>query len=398
VQLVPVAKFGAFESAYETSRENINAKPPVRVAKHYVSVAETDAVATIGPDNRMILEACDHPLAMVGRPNSSMELRAMLVALFGPERAPRVRNARPLAAVLARMPESVAKIAADEIKRFRLAVMAHQPTDPAVRFDLLVEPSSNSHLAAAAEYANDVSVADLLGTLPAGHKMSTILAAGVILNGDSWQSLGLPLNVGPAAGMFGIVALKYRAGRHTIVFALAPTNERAYDRIAQTPILGLDPAQATTLKLKGPEIRLQRVEQAPSAFGTILATDARKPPPLYLCRARIGNAWYCTLGAHAEEVMRAIVDGSSGASPMVLRQLVAGVDKKLVPTAAHPSFFRKGLLAVGFLTAEATKALKSPFPFIQTASIGMPEAFTLTVEMQGDRIHADLRAFRAGRE
>jgi len=307
VRLVPVADLDAFESAHRHTRENINVKAPVRVAKQYVSVAETDAVATVGPDNRMILEACEFPLALVGRPRTPMELGQMLVELFVRERAPRAPQVVPLAAMLARMPERVASLAAGEMDRFRLAVLAHKPNDPAVRFDLLAELSSNSHFAAATEYAKGSEVADLMGVLPAGNKINTILAASVMLSGESWQALGLPMNVGPAAGMIGIVALKYRAGRHTIVFGLAPTNERAFERIAQTPLFGLDPAQAKTLKLDGPDLRMQRIDKAPAAFAAILATDARTPPQLYVGRARIGNAWYCALGAHAEEVLRAIV-------------------------------------------------------------------------------------------
>jgi hypothetical protein len=398
VYLVPVADLDAFKSAHDKTRENINIKAPVRVAKHYVSLAETAAVATIGPDNRMVLEACQYPLALVGHPRAPFELRAMLAAFFGPESPPPTPQLMPLAAMLARMPDPIATIAAGEIDRFRLAVCAHAEGDPAVRFDLLIDPARNSHLAAAAEYAGGMQVSDLLGVLPAGHKMNTILGAAAMLNGESWQSLGLPINVGPAAAMIAIVELKYRAGRHTVVFALAPTNERAFERIAQTSVLGLDPAAATVIPLTGAEIRLQEIEQAPAAFDAVFATDANTPPKLHLCRARIGSAWYCTLGAHAEEVMRAIADGAAGATPAVMSKLFGGIDKKIVPTAAHPNFFRKGLVAAAFATAEVPKALAFPFPYIQTASIGTPEAFTVTIEPDGDRIHAELMAFRAERE
>lgn len=398
VWLVPVADLGAFESAHRGELQNINVKAPVRVANNYVSVAETDAVASVGPDNRMVLEATQYPLALVGNPTGPGVLRAMLVALFGPERPPRFPNVTPLAAMLARMPEAVAQLATAELGPLRLAVRAHKPDDPAVRFDLLAVPSSQSHLATAMEYASAVSVADLIGVLPAGNKISTVAAAAVVLNAESWQKLGLPMNVGPAAGMIAIVQQKYRAGRHTVVFGLAPTNERAFERIAQTPLLGLDPESATKLKLDGPEVRLFRVAKAPDAFAHLFESDAQSPPPLYFGRVRIKNAWYCALGAHAEEVLRAIADGISGASPAVMRKLFGGADNRLVPTAAHRDFFRKGLLAAAFLTAEGTKALKHPFPYIQTASIGMPEALTVLVESKKGKLHADLRAFRPERK
>jgi len=405
VYLIPIREIDAFEAAYEdeNTRENINAKPPVRVAKEYVSVAETTAVATVGPDNRMVLEACEHPLALVGRPESTNELRAMLVALFGPERTPKMRGALPLASELARMPNAIAKMAMNEISRFRLALLAPDAAGPdpkgaAVRFDLVVEPGRNSHFAAAAAHVQDSRVSELLGSLPAGNKINTIAGAAALLDGESWRALGLPLHPGPATGLVAVVALKYRAGRHTIVFALSPTNERAFASIAAAPLLGLDPADAKTIKLDGPEIRLQTVEQAPEAFQTLLRSDAQAPPQLHLCRVRIGNAWYCTLGAHAEEVMRAIVDGSSGASPAILQNLVAGVDQRLVPTLAHRKFFRRGLLGAAFMTAEATKAFQRPFPYIPTASLGMPEALTLTVEMAGEQIHCELWAHRPERE
>ena len=136
---------------------------------------------------------------------------------------------------------------------------------------------------------------------------------------------------------------------------------------------------------------------AATPFASILSSEAREPPPLYLCTTRLGGKWFCTLGAHAEEVMRAIVDGATGASSFVVRDLKAGIDKKLVPTALHTDFFRPGLLALGFFGAEAARALKYPLPHIQTASIGNPEAMTFTLAMEEDRLHGDIRAFRAER-
>ena len=398
VRLVPIADLGAFEAAHRGELQNVNVKAPVRVAKGYVSVAESDAVAGVGPDNRQVLEAAQYPLALVGNPTDSAALRGMLLAMFGPERPPRTPNVVPLSALLARMPENIARLAAAELGPFRLAVLPHEAGDPAVRFDLLGEATSQSHLGAAVEYAGDGAVADLIGVLPAGNKINTIAAAAVVLNAESWQELGLPMNVGPAAGMVAVVQQKYRAGRHTIVFGLAPKNERAFERIAQTPLLGLEPDAATTPKVDGPEIRLFRVPTPPASLAHLFASDAQSAPPLYFGRVRIQNAWYCALGAHAEEVLRAIADGASGASPAVMRGLFADEAKRLAPTVAHTKFFRKGLLAAAFLTAEGTKALRHPFPFIQTASIGMPEALTLTVEPKDGKLHADLRAFRPERK
>ena len=90
--------------------------------------------------------------------------------------------------------------------------------------------------------------------------------------------------------------------------------------------------------------------------------------------------------------------GATGASRFVVRDLKAGIDKKLVPTALHTKFFREGLLALGFYNAEAARALKYPLPHIQTASIGNPEAVTFTLAMEKDRLHGDFRAYRAERQ
>jgi hypothetical protein len=398
VNLVPFTDLGAFEKAFDQTRENVNAKAPIEVAKHYLSVSESDAVATIGPDDRMILEASKHPLALVGRPGSSLELRAMLVALFGAERAPRMRTAIPLSALCLGMPEAVATAALRELRQFRLAVLPHKPDDPAVRFDLVADPGPQSQLVRAAEYATGGEAATLLGTLPAGHKMNTVAGAAVVLDAEGWRTMGMPISVGPAAGMIGVVTLKYRAGRQCMVFGLAPSDPEALDRIAVAPVLGLDPSAAQTIKLTGAELLLHRVKDAPSPFRKILSSEARSPPPLYLCTARLGGIWFCTLGAHAEEVMRAIVDGATGASRFVLRDIKAGVDKRLVPTALHPKLFRPGLLALGFLNAEAPRAIKFPIPHMQTASIGNPEAVTFTLAMEEDRLHADIRVFRAERQ
>lgn len=403
VYLVPFTDLGALESAHAVERGNINAKRPVRVARDYVSISESDTVATVGPDNELVLEAAQYPLALVGRPTTPAMLRYMLVALFGAARQTPTRISQPLALLCERLPTVVAEPAVREMDTLRLAILPHRPNDPAVRFDLVAQPGPESLLARAAPLAGSrrdkkLDPAALLGTLPGGDKMNSVLGAAVVLDGEGWRTMGLPLNPGAAAGMFAIVALKYRAGRHNLVFALAPSETKRFEQFDVAPLFGLKKSDANSVKLTDGTMAVYKLAGPPAAFAHILKSDARTPPPTFLCTGQANGFWYCTIGAHAEEVMRALIDAATGERPLIMRDLKAMVDKKTVPTAAHAEFWRHGRVALGFLTAEAPRAMKFAFPYIQTASITNPEAFTCIVEMDRGRLHADIRVFRAERK
>jgi len=392
VYLVPVSDQGAFESAHAEARENIHAQRPVRVAKHYLSVADSDAVAVVGPDNRWILEAAGHPLAMVGRPDDAALLKGMLVDFFAPDPLPRVRNAAHVSEMFRAIPARVAEPMAAEMDRMRLALPDRKHTGRQVRFDLLAEPSAQSHLARAAGYAADARVAEILGYFPAGNQVHTVLGVSVLLDGEGWRSFGAPFDVGPAAAAFGIVELKFRAGRHAIAFALAPTDAQRLDSFAFAP------ADAENRAVDGRPIRIWPLPVPPAPFASILKSDAADPPPLFACTARAADVWFCTLGAHAEEVMRALLHAASGASQKTMRNLVGDENQKIAPTRAHGRFFDPGRLAIGFFDARAQRALDFQLPYVPMAAIGQPEAVTFTLTHSDGRFHGDLRCFVADGE
>ena len=403
IYLVPVNDLDAYESAHAVEQANINAKVPVRVAKTYVSVSESDAVATIGPDNPLILDAVEYPLALVGRPYSAPVLRAMLIGLFGAEQLPQSRIAPPLAMLCARLPDRIADVAVREMETMRLAVLPTAPDSPSVRFDLLADPGSESVLARAAprlgsRHDGRLDPAALLGTLPGGLKMNSVLGAAVVLDGEGWRAMGLPINPGAAAGMFGVVALKYRAGKHNLVFGLAPAETKRFDQFDIAPLFGLDKQDAQAVDVVDGKMWIYTLGAAPPLFAHILKSDARSPPPISVCTGHANGFWYCTVGAHAEEVMRALIDAANGKRPFIMRQLQKMEDNKIVPTFAHTEFWRPGRVALGFLTAEAPNALKFAFPYIQTASIANPTGFTCVIDVDRGRLHADIRAFRVVRE
>ncbi|MHC4451428.1 MAG: hypothetical protein ACYS0E_15040 [Planctomycetota bacterium] len=391
VYLVPVADQGAFEDAHAEARQNIRAQAPVRVAKHYLSVADSDAVAVVGPDNRWILEAAGHPLALVGRPTDAPVLRGMLVSFFGPDPLPRVRNALPIATLCARLSPTVADPMAAEMEQMRLALPDREPGGQ-VKFDLLARPSVTSHLARAADFAPKAHVAELLGYFPAGNQMQTTAGASVVLDGDAWKKFGSPFDVGPAAGAVGLVSLKFRAGKYAVVFGLAPTDARRANEIA------LAPPEAKERVVDGTPMRIWKLTDVPPFLQPIFVSDAETAPPLFACTARASGAWFCTMGAHAEEVMRVVIHAATEKSQKSLRNLVGDENRKIAPTRAHGRFFDAGRLAVGFMTAEAQRALRFPLPYIPMGSIGQPEAITFTLEHRDGRFRGDVRCFVADGE
>ena len=389
VYVVPFLDQGAFDDAHAEERANMRAKDPVRVAKHYLSVSSSDAVATVGPDNRWILEASQHPLAVVGRPVDNFTLRAILVEFFGPDPMPDVRNAFPIAHLFAALPTSVGDPIAGEIEQMRLALPKRDVGATMVRFDLRATPTSSSQFARAADLAAEARVAELLGFMPAGKQMESIAGIAAVLDGEGWKSLGLPVDVGTTTAMFGLVSLKYRAGRHVVVLALAPTQVERLDAIEAAP------AGSQEREVDGQTLRIWKLSEAPAPFAKILASRASSTPALYACTARAADAWFCTVGAHAEEVMRAMLRAASGNSEKSLRNLVGDENRKIAPTRAHGRFFDGGRLALGFITAQAQRALQFPLPYIPMASIGQPEAITFTLAYKDGLFQGDLRCFLA---
>ncbi|MHC4939814.1 MAG: hypothetical protein ACYTHK_12660 [Planctomycetota bacterium] len=391
VYLVPVVDQGAFEDAHSEARDNIRAQAPVRVAKHYLSVADSDAVATAGPDSPWILEASAHPLALVGRPVDGPVLRGMLVSFFGPDPLPRVRNSLPIATLCARLAPWIADPMAAEIEQMRLA-LPEQKKGRQVRLDLLVQPSSSSRLARAADFAPTAKVSKLLGYMPAGGQIQTTAGVSVVLDAGTWKEYGSPFDVGPAAGAVGLVTLRFRAGKYALVFALAPTDAQ---RVADIEIA---PPEAEEREVDGAKLRIWKLKDVPSWMEKFLVSDAAKAPAPYVCTARTNEAWFCAIGAHAEEVMRAVVQAATGRTQKSLRHLVGDENRKVAPTRAHGRFFDSGRIAIGFMEAQAQRALQFPLPYVPMASIGQPEAVTFTLALENGRLRGDLRCFVADAE
>jgi len=392
VYVVPVADGDAFEAAHAGARENIHAKEPVRVAKHYLSVSQGDAVATVRDDDPWILEAATHPLALVGRPADALRLKAMLVAFFQPDGVPRVRNALPVANLFLGLPDRVADPMASELERFRLALKERESPGRQVRFDLVAEPSAKSHFARAAKFAADARVADLVGLMPAGKDVQTVLAVSALLDGEGWKAFGAPFDVGPAAAAFGIASLRFRAGRHAAIFALAPTDPARLDGFFVAP------ADAEERAVGGTPVRVWRLAGPPPPLASVLATDAANPPPLYACTTRVDDVWFGAIGAHAEEVVRALVHAAKGETQKTMRNLVADENRRVAPTRAHDQFFHGGRIAIGFMDARAQRAVDFPLPYVPMASIAQPEAVTFVLTASEGRFYGELRCFVAGAE
>jgi hypothetical protein len=391
VYLVPFTDLGAMEDAHETARENINAHAPVRVAKRYVSVADDDSVATIGSDDPWILEACQHPLALVAKPANAVHLRGMLMTFFGHDKMPLVRKALPAAAMFSRLPSVLAQPLAEELPTFRLALMQRDSGSPSTRFDLRAKVRASGVIEGAQN--SGVDPAALLADFPASGEMTTIV--GLAAAGEHWTKFGAPFDPGPAAGAFAIVSLKYRAGRNNVVFALQPADPARLDGLRGAP------ANALGGVIDGTPMRSWAMPEPPSALAAILRDSGNDAAPLHACEAIVAGRWFLTIGSHAEEVMRAMIRRATKASPRTLRNLAGektlGVkgSGSVAVVREHEQFFAPGKIALGFILGEAQKALQHPLPYIPMGSIGQPRAITFTVEVVDGWIRGDFRCFIA---
>ncbi|MEM8884791.1 MAG: hypothetical protein AAGD14_12030 [Planctomycetota bacterium] len=389
VYLVPFTDRAAFEKAHATTRTNISMREPVRVAKRYLSLTEDNAVATIGPDDPWILEASGFPLALVGRPENGVALKAMLAAFFGQDPMPRVQNVTPIARTLLALPDAIADPVAQALDRIRIALRPREGAPGWVGFDLRGAPGARMERAFA--LAQEIDLGALVGRLPVNREMQMVFAAGAVLDADAWKQLGLPFEVGDAAGVVSVLNLKYRAGRFNVLVALRPTDPA---RLESWTL----PGAAEERRLGEWMVRVHPAFVPPAPLDGLFGKPNESAPPRIAVTGSRGGIWYLALGPHAESVMREALQRAEGESAVSFGKLVAGQDRKTVPTRAHEKFFEPGAIALGFLDGDFAPAMRRPLPYIPMGSIGQPRAVTFRFEKRKGELRGDLRCFLAGVE
>ncbi|MHC4549485.1 MAG: hypothetical protein ACYTEZ_11990 [Planctomycetota bacterium] len=384
VFLVPCVDVGAFKEAFGRERENLAVRAPHRVAENYLSLSRERVAARRGRENPLVLRATDYPLALAGHPKDSLTFRVMLAGLFVRE-APRKPSGVPhLGLEVRKLPEAVGAAVARECDDLLLGFRRPRSGVDPVRVEGEATLSAGSAVARGALLADALDLTGLVATFP----FDTKLLVGGVLDGAGWREMGVSLPVGAAALAAGIVEKRHHARRFTLLLAARPRDPQALVRLRESgPRHLVGEADLAFAKLVDgdAEVRTARLAGPPAWLATVLRSDARQAPPVYVSSTVAQGIWYCAVGSQAEGVVRHALGCLRGARELgILRS---------EPVAAHPEFLAGPHVAVALVTAQGLQAFRRAMPLVELASLGQPPAVTAVLDVDG-RARLDLRIAR----
>jgi len=387
VLLVPIVDFDAFEDAFDQNRENLNIRPPRRPASNYATLSTGRYEAERGDDHPLVRRALERfPVAVCGRPRDARTFRDMLAYLFVRE-SPRKPPGVPLAArEVRRIPDAVAGAAAEECDDLLIGLL--QPDEDALPAVLEVTPRAGGLLERAAPLADRVDLVGMVASFP----FNTVLCLGAVLDARGWKDVGLPLPVGDGAFAFGLVEHKHHARRFTLLVAARPAGEAALGALAAGGHAALldDPATEfsfETVRAGQTEVRTARLGNEPPVWlKTVLASAARKKPPVYVSTAVADGIWYAAVGSQAQPVVQHALGCLRDAPELGL--------SRSKPVADDAELLRGPHTAVALVTASGLEALRYPMPLVEIASQGTPPSVTAFLDVTNGRATTRLRLAR----
>ncbi len=384
VFLVPFFDLDAYEKAFEANRENVLLRPPHRAAANYISVSRSTGRASRGRDNPLVLRALQYPLAAAGRPADGRALRTMLFDLLSRESRREAPGTFPLWREVARLPDAVADPIAAACADLVVGVVpATSPTVvPHIEIDARAAP--DGLLARAGPVARDLDLAACVRALP----VQTVLFLAASLDARGWTELGLPWEVGDAALAAAVIHSRHRARYNSLLVVIRPRDASRLEAIDARLLLGAPAPPCTFAEVTADDLTLKtaKLDAPPPWLETLLSSDQRDPPPVYLSTASAGGFWYAAVGAWAEDVVRKAIDCQRGRAELSIEA------ERTIPFPER--FFRAGHAAVAMTTVEGLKALAYPMPYVDLASIGQPLSATLVVDVAGDKVKGELRLGR----
>jgi len=382
--LVPFFDLDAYEKAFETNRENVLLRPPHRAAANYVSVSTSPGRASRGDDNPLVLRALQYPVSAAGRPADGRALRSMLFDLLSRESRREPPGIVPLWREVARLPDAVGDPIAAACADLVVGVVpATSPTVvPHVEFDARAAP--DGLLARAGPVAREVDLHSCLRALP----VQTVLFCGAAFDARGWSEVGLPWDLGDAACVAAIIHSRHRARFNSLLVVIRPREPARLEAIDARALLGAPPPPCTFSEVTVDDLTLRtaKLDAPPAWLETLLASDQRDPPPVYLSTASAGGFWYAAVGAWAEDVVRKAIDCQRGRTELSIEA------DRTIPFPER--LFRAGHTAAAMTTVEGLKALAYPMPYVDLASIGQPISATLVVDVAGDKVKGELRVAR----
>jgi hypothetical protein len=384
VHLVPFVDFDAFEKAFAISRDNIHLRGPFREARNYLSASKTGVRPERGPEDTLARQLDEQVMLLAGRPESAVDVRFMLTYLLGLDVDTAGITVPLLARIVTGIPEGAAGFVAEECDDFLLGVPKGQKATDPLRFVLRATPRAQGALARAEETAKQVDLARLVGSFP---RAAGIVVGGV-MDARGWGEIGVELPLGDGALVAGVVERKYHGRPFTLLVAARPKDPKNLEPLrAQGPALlsGTAALEFAAEEDEGTEVRTATLEDPPAWMATILRTNQKVPPPVYLSTAVEKGIWYCAIGSQAEHTVRSALGCLRGATELSLR----GAES----VQGHREFFRAGHTALALITPEGLKALRVPMPFVQIANVGQPKAVTFVLDMAG-MAQGDLRLAR----
>ncbi len=382
--LVPFFDLDAYEGAFETNRENVILRPPHRAAANYVSVSTSPARASRGADNPLVLRALEYPIAAAGRPADGRELRSMLFDLLSRESRREPPGIFPLWREVAKLPDAVAHPIAAACADLVVGVVAATTPEASPHLELVATPAEGGLLARAGPVAREVDLGSCVRALP----VQTVLFFGASLDDRAWRGLGLPWDVGDAACVAAIIHSRHRARYNSLLVVVRPREAARVASIDARALLGAPaaPCEFTETAVDATPIRTAKLDTPPAWLDTLLASDHREPPPVYLSTAAADGFWYAAVGAWAEDVVRKAIDCQRGRN-----ELSIAADRR-IPLPER--FFRPGHAVIALATVTGLEALSYPMPYLDIASIGLPASATLVVDVAPGRVTGEIRLGR----
>lgn len=381
IVLVPFTRLGDLEAAFEVHRENLKLRHLDRVAQNYVALRTSREGAEHGPLDRRIEQAAAYPAAVVGHPSSARTLRAMLVAFFGQEARRHPQGGPPrLMEQLMVLPARAGDVAAAQCRDLLIGCAAWRDAGDAARFDVRAALREGCLLERARPVAGKADLAGVLKSFP----VQTLILAGAALDGAGWKELGLPLALEDGVFAFGIVDRGLGSRGLTLLVAARPEDPAGLAGLDPAALLD-EPAPLRWAEVDdgGTKVRTAKLGEPPEWLATVLRSDQRTPPPVYLSVAVEEGVWYAAVGRWAEAVVRDALGCRRGAAELSVQAMQYA--------AAHKGLFDPGHAAAGFVTPQGLKrAFEFPMPLVEMAALGQPKAVTFTLDVE-DEARGEIR-------
>jgi hypothetical protein len=356
--LVPVVDRGAFQDAFDESRENLHMRDPEWIGGDYAYLSPTRGTPSARNRSGRAHQMLDYPVSAYQTLSDTALFRQFLGFPFAANPGRRV-------------PAPVAQIIVNQCADLLVGLSDEKPRGAAAQFDLraTLRPGALSRAPAVALKLDPARLARALPPLS-----QLFLAAA--LDADGWRSLGLPVDFGDAAIAFAAVRTTNIKRPHAFALAVQPKDASRLDADPLLKILLGSAAQT--------EPTVTRDETA-----TIRTWTLEAPPPLLapLVRKRVqGAAPPVRVSVATERGVLLLAVGSS--APSIVQVQLAGLRGEATPTvaetqhvSAHPGFNAPGHVAIGMVTERGLRALGDGLPTFLPTAIGQPEAATFVVDV-----------------